>query len=164
MGKKSLKFIAKFIRHPNWILRLAGLKTLLALKDRNAKEYYLDALKDASLVVRLQALENIRILQLKECADAVWRTIFHQHNYLGKKGKRKRMSIIPKAIRTVGELQYRPVTGALLKLIQNEKYADLIPDIDYALRNITGQQSPATTPAEKIKFWRQQQLKTYTEL
>lgn len=136
MGKKSFPFIAKFTRHPNWVLRLAGLKTLLALKDHTSKEFYLDALKDPSLVVRLQSLENIRSLGLKEYGKDVWQMIFHKHNYQGKKGQRRRTTIIAKAIRVLGDLQYRPARKALLKLAQNKKYADLMYDINYALEKI----------------------------
>ena len=155
MGKKSLRFISKFTQHPNWILRLAGLKTLLALRDKNSKEYYLDALKDTSLIVRLQALENIRALEIKEYGRNVWEMLFHKHNYQGKKGQRKRTTVIAKAIRTVGDLQYRPVRQALLKLIQSPKYTDLVIDIDYALRKITGIKSPQTH-SKKIQFWKSQ--------
>ena len=33
MGKKSAPFIAKFIDHPHWMMRVASLKALLALKQ-----------------------------------------------------------------------------------------------------------------------------------
>ena len=157
MGKKSLKFIAKFTRHPNWMLRLAGLKTLLALKDQTSKKFYLDALKDTSLIVRLQALENIRILRIQEYGKDVWQMIFHKHNYQGKKGQRKRTTIISKVIRAVGDLHYQEIKEDLFKLIQSKKYAELIFDIDYALCKLTGQKSPAQLP-EKLKFWKTYQL------
>ena len=152
MGKKSLPFIAKFTRHPNWILRLAGLKTLLALKDRSSKKFYLDGLKDASLIVRLQALENIRALEINEYGKDVWEMVFHKHNYQGQKGKRRRINIIRKAIRTVGDLRYLPAQRPLIKLIQNKKYSDLIVDIDYALGKITQKKSPPQI-SEKLTFW-----------
>ena len=121
MGKKSLKFIAKFTRHPNWILRLAGLKTLLALKDQTSKKFYLDALKDTSLIVRLQALENIRILKIQEYGKDVWQMIFHKHNYQGKKGQRKRTTIISKVIRAVGDLHYQRDQRRLIQTYSKQK-------------------------------------------
>ena len=153
MGKKSLKFISKFTRHPNWILRLAGLKTLLDMKDKTSKKHYLNALKDTSLIVRLQALENIRILGIQEYGKDVWQMIFHKHNYKGKKGQRRRTSIISKVIRAVGDLQYQDVKGDLVRLIQDKKYGELIFDIDYALCKLTRQKSP-TQLQEKLNFWK----------
>ncbi|MCY4644866.1 MAG: HEAT repeat domain-containing protein [Bacteriovoracales bacterium] len=152
MGKKSLPFISKFTHHPNWILRLAGLKTLLALKDPSSKEFYRKALKDPSLIVRLQALENIRELGIKEYAQDVWKMIFHKHNYKGKKGQRKRTVIISKAIRALGDLEYRPAKKSLIKLIQSKKYGDIVRDIDYSLSKMTKKKSPSQVQ-EKIAFW-----------
>ena len=136
MGKKSFPFIAKFTRHPNWMLRLASLKTLLALQDRSSKKFYRDALKDTSLIVRLQALENIRVLKIKECGKNVWEMIFHKHNYTGKKGKRKRTVIVGKAIRAMGDLQYTQAKKPLMKMAKSKKYQDLSGDIQYALAKI----------------------------
>ena len=157
MGKKSRRFIAKFTRHPHWVMRLAGLKTLLALKDHSSGKFYRDALRDPSLVVRLQALENIRTLNIKEYGQEVWQMIFHKHNYRGGKGQRRRTAIISKAIRVVGELQYSPARGALLKLVQNHKYSDLTADIDYALQKLTGEKSPPKV-LKKLLFWKNYKL------
>ena len=136
MGKKSIKFIQTFANHPNWILRLAGLKTLLHLKDHSSKEIYRQALKDPSLIVRMQAIENIRSLGLKDCAQDVWKILFYPQNYQGTKGQRKRLSIVGKAIRAMGDLQYKPTKKALLKLANSKKYQDLSKDIQYALKRI----------------------------
>lgn len=136
MGKKSIKFIKTFSDHPHWVLRLAGLKTLLGLKDRSSQDIYRQALQDPSLIVRMQAIENIRALKLKSCARDVWQTLFHPHNYQGKKGQRKRLAIVGRAIRAVGELQYGAAKDTLVKLAKNKKYQDISADINYALKKI----------------------------
>ena len=59
MGKKSAPFIAKFIDHPHWMMRVASLKALLGLKQDTYHSVYAKALKDSSLIVRVQALDNI---------------------------------------------------------------------------------------------------------
>ena len=153
MGKKSSDYLAKFTKHPNWMLRLASLKSLLSLSDKSKGEFYKDALKDKSLIVRSQALENIRSLKLEKYSGDVWKMLFHKHNYQGSKGERKRMPIISKVIRAVGDLKHKPAKKVLTKLINNEKYKDLAKDLDYSLRKITGEISPRTLK-EQRSFWR----------
>ena len=55
MGKKSSSFVSRFVEHPNWVLRMASLKTLLALKEERYQKKYIKALKDNSFIVRTQA-------------------------------------------------------------------------------------------------------------
>ena len=40
MGDKSAPFLAKFLKHPNWVMRMASLKTMLALKQSNYSKNY----------------------------------------------------------------------------------------------------------------------------
>ncbi|MGB0454882.1 MAG: HEAT repeat domain-containing protein, partial [Bacteriovoracaceae bacterium] len=44
VGVKSAPFIAKFSNHPNWVMRLASLKTLLALRQTQYTSIYQKAL------------------------------------------------------------------------------------------------------------------------
>ncbi len=152
MGKKSADYLAKFTKHPNWVLRLASLKTLLSLQDKSKGAFYEAALKDDSLMVRTQALENIRSLKLDQHAESVWKMLFHKHNYVGEKGDRKRLPIISKVIRTIGDLKHAPAKKLLVKLISSKKYRDLSLDLDYSLRKITGKVSPSSYD-KKVSFW-----------
>lgn len=152
MGKKSAKFISKFTKHPNWMLRLASIKTLRSMNAIEYAEVFADALKDKSMIVRLEALETVKTLKLKKYASNVWSMMFHKHNYVGKKGKLKRTQIIGKVIRTVGDLKYSNAKKSLVKLIQSKKYKDLVSDIDYSLIEITGKSSPKSL-ISKQKFW-----------
>lgn len=158
MGKKSAPFIARFCEHPAWMMRVASLKALAALDMREYQAVYTRALKDGSLIVRVQALDNITHMKLTELAPHVWNMMYDQTNYTGAAGKRKRTSIVRSIIRTVGHLKYAPAKPALTKLIQKPKYQDLIEDLDVSLENITGMTSPNSTVAARREFWMKQAI------
>src|SRR5690606_4380601 len=89
MGVKSADYISKFSEHPNWMMRLASLKTLLSLNQTQYKGIYAKALKDSSLIVRYQALENIAIMKIDDLAPHVWAMLYDKSNYVGNEGARK---------------------------------------------------------------------------
>ena len=72
MGKKAAPFIAKFTAHPSWVMRLGALKVLLALKQHEMANLYARTLRDDSMIVRSQALANVRDLQLAKLAPNIW--------------------------------------------------------------------------------------------
>ncbi len=150
MGEKSANFIVKFTKHPNWVLRLASLKTLLALNQEKMGGHYADLLKDASLLVRSQALQNIRHLGLKSYGAHVWAMLHDKRNY---SGKFEDMNIVREAIKTVGDLKFEKAKPALLKMAQNDKYKGIFGDIDYSLTKITGKTSPAGDEKVKRIYW-----------
>lgn len=158
MGKKSAPFIAKFSTHPSWMMRVASLKALAALDMKEYKAVYSKALKDPSLIVRVQALDNICHMQLTGLAPNVWNMMYDQTNYTGSAGKRKRTSIVRSIIRTVGELKYEPAKPALVKLIQKPKYQDLTEDLDYSLSKISGLKSPMVSVQGRREFWSKTKL------
>lgn len=155
MGKKSAPFIAKFSDHPNWMMRVASLKALLALKQDTYVKVYSKALQDPSLIVRVQALDNISQMKIKSLAPYVWQMMYDGSNYSGDVGNRKRTSIVKSVIRTLGDLRYEKAKSPLLKLIQKSAYADLQDDLDYSLEKITGLKSP---DANRKKFWAKQSV------
>jgi hypothetical protein len=152
MGKKSAPFIAKFADHPHWMMRVASLKALLGLKQSDYHSVYSKALRDPSLIVRVQALDNISQMQLKSLGPDVWQMMYDQTNYSGDAGKRKRTSIVKSVIRTLGDLKFEKAQKPLARLIQKPQYQDLIDDLDYSLEKITGETSP-NTPEQRRKFW-----------
>jgi hypothetical protein len=154
MGTKSAPFIAKFTEHPHWMMRLASLKALLGLRQTEYHAVYSRALKDSSLIVRLQALDNISQMKIHTLAPNVWQMMYDQSNYAGALGKRKRTSIVKSIIRTVGDVKFKEASRSLAKLIQKPKYQDLIEDLDYSLEKITGKVSPNSVDARR-KFWAQ---------
>lgn len=169
MGKKSSPFIAKFLKHPSWVMRMASLKTLLALKETRFADQYSKSLKDESLIVRGQALENIRQLNLKSEAPYVWAMLYDKKNYYKAKSKdksgditHKRTHLIKDVIRTVGELGFQKAQEPLFKMIQKDRYNDIFEDMDYALSQILDKESPDATQSIKRHFWKRTAL-SYTE-
>ena len=142
MGGKASKFIATFITHPNWILRMASLKTLLALKESRYARQYAKALKDDSLLVRRQALENIVQFKLKEMAPLVWDMMDDKRNYYDEKNQKGATGLVKMIIRAVGELKFNKALGPLVSMLQNDKYRDSYSDIEYSLRKITDKSTP----------------------
>jgi HEAT repeat protein len=153
MGKKSAPFIAKFIDHPNWMMRVASLKALLGLRQDNYHHVYAKALKDSSLIVRVQALDNISKMKISPLAPNVWNMMYDQSNYSGDAGSRKRTTIVKSIIRTLGDVKFHQAKAPLAKLIQKPKYQDLIEDLDYSLEQITGEVSPNSSVEARRKFW-----------
>ena len=162
MGKKSANFLSKFAYHPNWMLRLASLKALLALKQVQFKGIYTRLLKDEAMIVRLQALENIRVLDLKGLAPYVWSMLYDKKNYSGDKGTRRRGEIVKTIIKTMGDLEFSKAKKPMLTMIQNKKYKDIHEELDYALEKVTGKSSPEGDITLKKHFWRSEGLKETT--
>jgi hypothetical protein len=152
MGSKSGPFIAKFNDHPHWMMRLASLKALLGLKQNEYTGIYSKALRDDSLIVRVQALDNISKMNITKLGPEVWNMMYDQSNYTGDKGTLKRTSIVKNIIRTLGDVKYEKAKISLVKLIQKPKYQDLIEDLDYSLEKITGETSPNSVE-QRRKFW-----------
>jgi hypothetical protein len=164
MGDKSAPFLSKFLQHPHWVMRMASLKTMLALKQTKYSNHYAKLLKDDSFIVRSQALENIRILKSSEVAPQVWAMLYDKKNYYqptinGKALKVKRSNIIKNVILTVGDLEFQKAKAPLIKMIQKEKYDDIFPEIDKSLMKITGRTSPNDLAKKRI-FWQRMALDT----
>jgi hypothetical protein len=153
MGSKSAPFIAKFVEHPHWVLRLASLKTLLALKETSFEHIYAKGLDDKSMLVRSQSLTNIQTLKLKKQAPKVWSMLYDKKNYTHGK-LQKRTHLIKTVIKTVGDLEFEKAKEPLLSMADKKKYADIFPEIDYALSKITKKTSPAGSEEAKRHFWR----------
>jgi HEAT repeat protein len=163
MGDKSAPFLAKFLKHPSWFMRMASLKTLLALKQDSYGSHYGMLLNDESLMVRTQALENIRRLKISSMAPNVWAMLYDKKNYYqptlnGKELKRKRTNIIKSVVLAVGELKFEKARSPLLKMIQKDRYNDISPEIDLALNEITGLHSPKGDLRAKRLFWQRSAL------
>ncbi len=169
MGKKSSPFIAKFSQHPNWIMRMASLKTLLALGEKGYGKIFVKALKDKSYIVRVQALENLRQMELKQYAAYVWAMLYDKQNYhIAKKQKgeanqaKKRSHIIKQVVKTVGDLDFTEAKTTLLSMVQKDKYKDIFNEMDYALSKITKRKSPAGNIKVKRNFWKRMNMSEMT--
>lgn len=168
MGDKSAPFLAKFFQHPHWVMRMASLKTMLALKQKKYGREYAALLKDDSFLVRAQALENIRLLKITESAPHVWAMLYDKKNYYqptmnGKALKAKRSNIIKSVILAVGDLKFEKAKAPLIKMIQKERYNDIFTEIDLSLSKITGLSSPKSNIQAKRIFWQRMALNTTIE-
>lgn len=167
MGEKSAPFLAKFLKHPHWVMRMASLKTMLALKQKNYSRQYAALLKDDSFIVRAQALDNIRSLKAADAAPQVWAMLYDKKNYYqptmnGKALKAKRSNIIKNVIVTIGDLKFEKARLPLIKMIQKDRYNDIFPEVDQSLMKITGLTSPNDTAKKRI-FWQRMALNTTIE-
>lgn len=162
MGKKSAEYISKYTRHPHWMLRLASLKVLLALDQKQYLGIYGNLLKDKALIVRHQALENINKMKLKKLAPNVWAMLYDKSNYKGSKGKLKRTNIIKDIILTIGNLDFKKAKSPMLTMIQDKKYKDIFEELDSSLSKIEGKPSPKGNITSKVFYWSRQALKEKT--
>ncbi len=159
MGKKASSLLVKFTQHPNWVLRMASLKTLLALKDRTKADIFAKSLRDKSFLVRRQALENIAHMELKEYAAHVWAMLYDKRNYYeGKPGEKEGTNLVKKAVRVVGDLKFEKALKPLFAMLQKDKYEDIHTDIRYALEKITGKNTPEASADIQKRFWKQTAL------
>ena len=165
MGAKSAPFLAKFLKHPSWVMRMASLKTMLALRQNEYGSQYAMLLSDDSFIVRTQALDNIRTLKISKSAPQVWAMLYDKKNYYqptlkGKELKTKRSNIIKAVIATIGELKFEQAKLPLIKMIQKDKYNDIFNEMDHSLAQINGQKSPESDGKAKRLFWQRMALNT----
>lgn len=160
MGKKASPLLVKFTKHPNWVLRMASLKTLLALKDKENAKTFATALKDQSFLVRRQALDNIAHLELSDYAPHVWAMLYDKRNYYEGKASKgpEGTNLVRRAIRVVGDLKFDKALKPLFAMIQKPKYKDVHSDIQYALEKITGKSTPKGSSDIQQRFWKQTAL------
>jgi HEAT repeat protein len=154
MGKRSSPFLVKFLEHPSWVMRMAAMKSLLALKEKKYANQYTRALKDKSFIVRRQALETINRLELKDKAANVWAMLYDKDNYYKSASGSKRSNIIKVIVRTVGDLRFQKAKGPLLTMIQKKKYHDIFEEMDYTLSLIAGKKSPKGDDHMKRRYWK----------
>ncbi|MDA9793363.1 HEAT repeat domain-containing protein [Bacteriovoracaceae bacterium] len=154
MGDKAAPFIAKFAQHPNWMMRLASIKTLTAMKNKKYLKVYAAALKDKALIVRSQGLDTIKALGINKLAPSVWSMMYDKRNYKPQAGKNKRDDIIRKIIKTVGDLNFKAAQKPLLKMASSKKFTDVFNELDYSLRILSGKKSPKGGVGKKRYFWK----------
>ena len=136
LGKKSIDYLAKYTMHPEVILRLASLKSLLSLEARNKSTVFKNALFDKSLLVRKQALEAVKKLNLKDAEPQLLKMLVDKKNYFTKNKKLKRSPIIKEIINTIGVLKLKKTKKLLISLRKKAGYEDLYPSLDMAISRL----------------------------
>ena len=162
MGKKSASFMAKYTAHPNWVMRLASIKVLHALEQKQFKGIFAKALKDKAMIIRVQALEIVNQFKLVDLAPHVWGMLYDENNYKGNKGNRERTHIIKQAILTIGNLEFKEARKPMLTMIQDKKYRDIHKELDISLSKVSNVNSPDGSIEKKKYFWKRQKLKEVT--
>lgn len=153
MGRRASPFISRFLSHPKWVLRMASLKTLLALGEARYAKGYARALRDPSLLVRGQALENIVRLGLAGEAPAVWAMLEDGRNYYDRGGRRGKTVLIGAAVRGAGALGFEGAVKPLAAMLQEDGNRDIAADIERSLGDITGKEAPGGGLAERRRYW-----------
>jgi HEAT repeat protein len=133
LGKRSIDYLAKYTVHPEVILRLASLKSLLSLEAEKKADIFEKALFDKSLLVRKQALEAVRKLKIEKAESSLLSMLVDKKNYYLKNKKLKRSPIIKDIIQTIGELRLKKSKNILISLRKKDSYQDLYPVLDFAI-------------------------------
>ncbi len=153
-GKKSAPVLKQFLNHPNWLMKVASLKALLALGATEYGQEYARLLEDQSLLVRAQALENIRHLRLKDYAPNVWAMLYDEENYNQVEGRYRRGDLIRTVILTIGDLEFNEAKEPLLRMVQQDRYNDIFREMNYSLEKITGRNPPSQGEKQIVRrFW-----------
>lgn len=151
MGKKSSKVLAKFTKHPDWMMRLGALKCLLFLKEKQYAQEYAALLKDHSMIVRQQALTNIQQLEIKENAKAV-NALLHDINAKSSSGSHIEQ-MTDMTIVTLAKFGHKESIKTLLEMLKQSQFKNNSATIDYSLEQLTGLKSPRGDWNAKITFW-----------
>ncbi len=137
MGKKSLPFISKFLRHPSWMMRLSSLKIIRMFKDKNYISSVEKLLFDKSLLVRAEALEIVHSLGAKASAKSVWKMLYDKKNYIKfSKSEVQHTDIVEKILKTVVDLDYKKVKPLLNKMASEKKFAKMKKQLELTIDNL----------------------------
>ena len=136
MGRRSLDLMSKYAYHPDVILRMASLKVLLSLQAKKKVKIFESALFDKSLLVRQQALESVKLLNLTSLGKKVLAMLFDKKNYTLQNKKLKRDPIMIDVVKVLGDLGYQKSKSLLVKMRSKKRYKDLHQAIDYSLAKL----------------------------
>ena len=136
MGRRSLDLMSKYAYHPDVILRMASLKVLLSLQAKKKVKIFESALFDKSLLVRQQALESVKLLNLTSLGKKVLAMLFDKKNYTLQGKKLKRDPIMIDVVKVLGDLGYQKSKSLLVKMRSKKRYKDLHRAIDYSLAKL----------------------------
>lgn len=136
LGKRSVDYLSKYAVHPEVILRLASLKSLLSLEAKDQSTVFKNALFDKSLLVRKQALEAVRKLRIDDAGPELIKMLVDKKNYFMKNKRLKRSPIIKDIITTIGALRIKRTKRLLVSMRKKAAYEDLFPSLDLAISRL----------------------------
>ena len=139
---------------PTTLSALVPMVVEQSSRGERAYDIYSRLLKDKAMIVRVQALENIRAMKLTGLAPYVWAMLYDKENYSMSEGVRKRGSIIKTVIKTMGDLGFEKAKKPMLTMIQKKKYSDIHEELDYSLSKLSKAPSPKGDINIKRHFWK----------
>ena len=136
MGKRSIPLMVKYLKHRNWMLRSAAVKSLKSLRSKTPTEGYRALLKDSSYVIRQQALDAIATLKIYDLKLDVLKMIGDSSNYIKTPNGKTASQVVKKVIETLATLKVREAIPLLKKLKSSNISINVRKDIDKAIKNI----------------------------
>jgi HEAT repeat protein len=154
-GKAAAPVLSKFLKHQNWMMRLAALKCLTLIKAKEHLNASSNLLWDPSLLVSKQMLLTISKLKLTKASDDIVTLIKNVATHeLSKNDK----AFLESAVLTLGALKHEPAKPLLSSLMLSDHYKEISFAVDYSLEKITGKKSPNGDLVAKRDFWKMQAL------
>ena len=137
MGRKSVPLLAKYLEHPNWMLRSAAIKSLKSLKVSDKNELYRKLLKDKSYIIREQALDVISTLKIKSLKYDVLEMFGDRTNYIKTSNGLKASEVLKKVIKTLVALDTKESISLLRRLKKSQLASNIHNQIDLAIKQIS---------------------------
>lgn len=149
---KSTPLLIKYTQHKEWNIRLAALKSLIALKYKEPK-VYAALLKDKSMIVRIAALEGIQILEISKLTPNIWNMFGDKKNYVQVGKDIKRSEILSLAIESLSKFKSKKTKERLIKILRKSDYEDLWDEVDQVLRGWSRQKVPGSNVLARRSYW-----------
>ncbi|MBK9294415.1 MAG: hypothetical protein IPM57_08210 [Oligoflexia bacterium] len=149
--KESLPEVEKAFNHQDWFLRSAALQVILILDPKKANDYSVKALKDSALVVRAQAVRNLKVLKNQNAEELLWQELYSKNNY----HKNQSLWIRRYIVEALAEVATKSSEEKFIKILDDSDASLFKPAIK-GLEKITGQKLGDVTlpPVYKRQLWK----------
>ncbi len=150
-GKPTARLLAPYLKDSSWMIRTGALRALTLLNSSTANSLAIPLIEDPALVVRLEAVETLKILKPKGFEAALVKSLKNSDNYHAGK-----TTWVPeKALQTLVELNataYTPQIAAVLDQIPDREFQ--IKTI-HALEKLTNRKTGRELPIhQRIQVWK----------
>jgi HEAT repeat protein len=149
-GAGTTNAIIPLLKDRSWMLRVASLRALKALRSPEAGTAALSLLRDPALVIRSEAVDAVTELHPKGSEDALLATMERAENYHGGKA-----AWVPqKALAGLIKLRATSSIHRLQPLLRHEGDPELQLKTVEALESLTGKRlAQGKSLKEKIRVW-----------
>jgi HEAT repeat protein len=153
-GQSASSMLLGSLRDPSWMIRSGALRGLSALDNPATGRDVLPLLHDSALVVRVEAVEAIKILKPAGATAALLSAIEDPVNYHGGKAQ----WVPQRALGALADLKSTESAPYLLALLNQPRHQGDSEFLFYtisALERLKGQNfKPSAALLEKIKAWK----------